>query len=63
VEGVNIRRTVRAVKDLESISRNNKEWMKARRVAARSARDTETEEPVLLEYEQSAKFNGMNNGR
>lgn len=63
MEGVKIRRTVRAVKDLESISRNNKECMKARRMTALSARDTETEEPVLLECEQSATFNGMNYGR
>jgi hypothetical protein len=61
VEDVKIRRTVRAVKDLESISRNNKEWMKARRIAALSAKDTGTEEPVLLECEQSVKIVlGMN---
>jgi hypothetical protein len=33
---------MRAVKDLESISRNDKERMKVRRLAAGSARDTET---------------------
>jgi hypothetical protein len=32
---------MRAVEDLESISRNNKEGMKARRIAVGSARDTE----------------------